>query len=40
MKDGFYVFIFPHFNQDPRSAVLNVLEALAWDSDEMCIAVI
>ena len=42
-EDGVDVFIFAHPHQDPGSAVLYVLElldALARDPDEECIAVI
>ena len=42
-EDGGDVFIFAHPHQDPGSAVLYVLElldALARDPDEECIAVI
>ena len=42
-EDGVDVFIFAHPHQDPGSAVVYVLElldALARDPDEECIAVI
>lgn len=42
-EDGCDVVIFPHPHQDPRRAVLDVLEplkALAGDPDEKCVALV
>ena len=43
MEDRSDVLIFPHPHQDPGSAVLNVLQllnALARNPDEECVAVV
>lgn len=34
------MLVFPHPHQDPRSTVLDILEAPARDPDEECITVI
>ena len=42
-EDGCDVVVLPHPHQDPGSTVLNVLQlldVLAWDPDEECVAVV
>ena len=42
-EDGCDVVKFPHSHQDPRSAVLDVLQpldVLAGDPDEKCVTVV
>ena len=42
-EDGCDVVVLPHPHQDPGSTILDVLQlldVLAWDPDEVCVAVV